>query len=114
MVDVALVFVATSSSEGSDRANLDLGNGQDALIDIVAGRANRTVVVATVPGAILTPWRNDVESILVNFMPGQELGNAVASGERTPLVGGSGGGGRGGAAACCWLLFDCACRLTCS
>lgn len=79
MVDVALVFVATSSSEGSDRANLDLGNGQDALIDIVAGRANRTVVVATVPGAILTPWRNDVESILVNFMPGQELGNAVAS-----------------------------------
>eukprot|EP00043_Microstomoeca_roanoka_P013291 m.130236 g.130236 ORF g.130236 m.130236 type:complete len:782 (+) comp15716_c2_seq1:3-2348(+) len=77
-VDVALVFVSTSSSEGSDRANLDLGNGQDNLIDVVADRAAKTVVVATVPGAILTPWRNDVNAILVNFMPGQELGNAVA------------------------------------
>ncbi|EGD72488.1 hypothetical protein PTSG_00514 [Salpingoeca rosetta] len=77
-VDVALVFVSTTSSEGSDRPNLSLGNGQDELIDIVAARAAKTVVVATVPGAILTPWRNDVDAILVNFMPGQELGNAVA------------------------------------
>ena len=31
----------------------------------------------TTPGATLTPWRNDAKAILVNFMPGQEIGNSV-------------------------------------
>eukprot|EP00049_Salpingoeca_infusionum_P023640 m.13209 g.13209 ORF g.13209 m.13209 type:complete len:698 (+) comp5915_c1_seq1:277-2370(+) len=78
MADVALVFVATSSSEGSDRANLQFGGGQDDLVTVVAANQRNTVVVGTTPGAVLLPWSEDVSAILINFMPGQELGNAVA------------------------------------
>ena len=31
-----------------------------------------------VPGAVLTPWRDDVQAILASFPPGQEWGNAFA------------------------------------
>ena len=76
--DIALVFVATTSQEGEDRANLSLAGGQEALITETAAHQPNTVVVMSVPGAILTDWRNDVRAILTNFMPGQELGNAAA------------------------------------
>lgn len=36
------------------------------------------VVVAATPGALLTPWAKDIKALLVNFMPGQEGGNAIA------------------------------------
>ena len=29
-------------------------------------------------GAFLTPWRDSVDAIVTNFMPGQEAGNALA------------------------------------
>ena len=44
-VDVALVFVATSSSEGSDRKDLSLDNGQDELVSLVAEHNSKTAVV---------------------------------------------------------------------
>ena len=74
------MFVATTSSEGSDRANLQFGNGQDDLVTVVAANQPKTVVVGTTPGAVLLPWSEDVAAILINFMPGQELGNAAADG----------------------------------
>jgi beta-glucosidase len=83
--DVAIVFVACTGSEGQDRPNLTLSGGadavggQDALISVVAAAAaNRTVVVAVTPGAILTPWRDSVAAIIAAFMPGQEYGHAIA------------------------------------
>jgi len=76
--DVAVVFVATSSHEGADRSNLSLAGGQDELIAAVAKAQRKTVVVASTPGAILTPWRNKVSALLVNFMPGQEMADATA------------------------------------
>jgi beta-glucosidase len=48
------------------------------LPSVLLGGEN-TIVVASVPGAILTDWRRDVAAILVNFMPGQENGNALAA-----------------------------------
>lgn len=45
------------------------------------------IVVVTCPGAVLTPWRKEVQGILVNFMPGQEIGNAMTEilfGEHNP------------------------------
>ena len=36
------------------------------------------MVVAAVPGQILTDWRDSVQSILVAFLPGEQFGNAIA------------------------------------
>merc|ERR1712000_566688 len=75
--DIAIVFVGTSSSEGGDRRDLTLGS-EDSLIQSVAKVVGKkTVVVAVTPGALLTPWRDDVGAILTPIMPGQEYGNAI-------------------------------------
>jgi len=95
--DYAIVFVGASASEGGDRASLSLDgacrikgldgkdincDGNDAeqnrLVAAVAKANKRTIVVASVPGAFLLPWVHDVQAALVNFMPGQEAGNAIA------------------------------------
>ena len=36
-------------------------------------------MVITTPGAILTDWRDSVKGIVTDFMPGQEIGNSIAS-----------------------------------
>jgi len=76
--DVAIVFVATTSSEGSDRKTLALKDNGDALVAAVAAAQPNTIVVAATPGALLTPWSSSVKALLTNFMPGQESGNAIA------------------------------------
>ena len=84
--DVAIVFVQTLSSEGADRKSLSLDVGcqgkgcdrQNALVEAIAAVNARTIVVMSVPGAVLTPWRHLVAALLVNFMPGQQAGNAIA------------------------------------
>jgi len=90
--DYAIVFVGTLSSEGTDRASLSLDDGcevmgnqckgnarnQNAMVAAVAKANSRTIVVASVPGAVLMPWSGDVAAILTNFMPGQAAGAAIA------------------------------------
>ena len=96
--DVAIVFAGTLSHEGGDRASLSLDDGcqtdtrpghrdsqcegnannQNALIAAVAKAQKNTVVVMSIPGAILMPWGGDVPAILTSFMPGQEFGGAIA------------------------------------
>lgn len=89
--DVAVVFAGTLSHEGGDRASLSLDDGcndgtqcggapdkQNALIEAVAAANPNTVVVLSVPGAVLMPWSPKVAAILVNFMPGQQAGHAIA------------------------------------
>ena len=85
---VAIVCAATESTEAQDRISLSLDDGcddcvgnahaQNALIDAVASANPRTVVLLSVPGAILTPWRDAVAAIVVGFAPGQEFGHAAA------------------------------------
>ena len=75
--DTAIVFVATTSAEGSDRGTLALKDNGDALVAAVVKANPRTVVVVSGPGAVLMPWADDVEAVLINFMPGQEGGNAI-------------------------------------
>jgi beta-glucosidase len=75
--DVAIVFGYATSSEGSDRDDLSLAADGDALIASISAVQPNTVAVAVAPGAILTPWLDDVAAALVLFMPGQEYGNAV-------------------------------------
>jgi len=90
--DYAIVFVGTLSSEGSDRQSLSLDDGcsssesacngnannQNAMVEAVAATATKTIVVASVPGAVLMPWSPKVDAILTNFMPGQQAGHAIA------------------------------------
>lgn len=95
--DVAVVFVGTISSEGYDRASLSLDDGcdpsnffedgkqcvgnnhkQNDMVQAIVKANPRTVVVLSVPGAVVMPWANQVPAILTNFMPGQEVGHAIA------------------------------------
>lgn len=76
--DIAIVFVGTTSSEGHDREDLKLGNGQDVLVAAIAQAQPNTIVVLNGPGAMLMPWHDKVPGILCGFMPGQESGNAIA------------------------------------
>jgi len=73
-----LVLAGTTSSEGSDRDDLSLGD-DDALVASVASLSDSVVVSVSTPGAFLAPWADDVRAILVTWMGGQELAPALAA-----------------------------------
>jgi beta-glucosidase len=77
--DVAIVNVAQSSTEGYDRDTLSLGARQDRLVEQVAAACPNTIVVVRCPGAVLMPWKDKVKAIIVQFLPGQASGTALAS-----------------------------------
>lgn len=76
--DVAVVFMSTTSSEGSDRPSLSFSDSQNAIAEAVAAAQKRTVVVMVNPGAVLTPWSGNVSAVITMFMPGLEMGNALS------------------------------------
>jgi beta-glucosidase len=77
--DVAVVVARDYSSEGSDRPNLDLPNGQEELIRQVAAANPRTIVVLTSGAAVqTTEWETGVPAVLQAWYGGQEQGNAIA------------------------------------
>jgi len=75
--DVAICVLATTSSEGSDRPNLQLKQNEINICSAV-GKVKKTVAVVITPGAVLTNWSVNVSSLIIAFMPGQEEGNAIA------------------------------------
>ena len=75
--DVAIVLGSARAAEAVDRASLYLDGNVDELIPLVAAACARTVVVMSVPGSILTEWRDAVPAILTNFMPGEQVGPAL-------------------------------------
>ena len=86
---VVIVVVSQFSKEGSDRDNLSFDveysstcqvvpKGQNELVSTVASGASPTKVTAT-PGAVLMPWKDEVNAILYAGLPGQEYGNALAN-----------------------------------
>lgn len=70
----------TQVRNGKKVDNQCAGNAdnQNAMVSAVAASNEKTIVVASVPGAILMPWSGSVAAILTNFMPGQQAGNAIA------------------------------------
>jgi len=79
--DVAVVFVGTTAeieSEGHDRKNISLPDGQDQLVAAVAKVAKRTIVVVNSGSPVEMPWFEDVDSVLFTFFGGQQMGNALA------------------------------------
>eukprot|EP00438_Fugacium_kawagutii_P010071 Skav224306 [mRNA] locus=scaffold3003:81753:88056:- [translate_table: standard] len=71
--DLAIVVVGATSGESVDRPDLNLENEGDELIAAVAK------VAGQICGAVLTPWREDVGSILAMFLGGEATGTAWAS-----------------------------------
>jgi hypothetical protein len=80
--DVAVVFVGLyeqDQSEGFDRSTIDLPEDHVALIEAVAGRAGRTVVVLSNGGVVtLEPWHDSVDAIVEGWALGQAVGGALA------------------------------------
>jgi beta-glucosidase len=76
--DLAVVVVATTSSEGSDRPTLSLDAPFDALAAAVLAAQPNTVVVVRCPGPCLMPWLADAPAVFFQGMAGQEAGSALA------------------------------------
>jgi len=76
--DAVLIVGATTASEGKDRDSLKLDGGVADLIAEIAPLKPTAVLMQT-PGAVLTPWRNDVSAIANLFLGGEQTGNAWAS-----------------------------------
>ena len=76
---VAIVFVHTDETEGSDRPNLKLPGNQDQLIAAVAAANKKTIVVLDTGGPVLMPWVGGVAGLIEAWYPGQEDGNAIAA-----------------------------------
>ena len=87
--DVVVLPIGTTSGEGSDRPDLTFARherscqlqpeqSQDDLVSAVSAVAKKTIVAMVAPGAVLTPWADSVDSLLLNFLPGQEYGSALA------------------------------------
>ena len=79
--DVAIVFVGTTAeieSEGHDRADISLPEGQDLLVSTVAKAAKKTIVVVNSGSPVEMPWFEEVDSVLLTFFGGQQMGNAIA------------------------------------
>ena len=79
--DVSIVFVGTTSaieSEGYDRKNLKLPDGQDQLVESVAATSKKTIVVVNAGSPVEMPWFDKVDAVLISWFPGQQMGNAIA------------------------------------
>eukprot|EP00756_Hemistasia_phaeocysticola_P001534 Hpha_TRINITY_DN11078_c0_g1::TRINITY_DN11078_c0_g1_i1::g.93024::m.93024/K05349/bglX; beta-glucosidase len=74
--DAAVVVLATTSKEGSDRSDLTLEDAGLAA-SVGAVQPNTTAVIIS-PGAVLTGWDANISSVLLSFMPGEQEGNAIA------------------------------------
>ncbi|MBL7261671.1 glycoside hydrolase family 3 protein [Paractinoplanes lichenicola] len=80
--DVAVVVVGLTEeqeTESADKSTLRLPGAQDALVEVVATVAARTVVVVNAATPVLMPWLEHVEAVLWAGLPGQEGGHAVAA-----------------------------------
>ncbi len=65
-------------SEGFDRADMKMPDGQLRMIDAVAAANPNTVVVLLCGSAVECPWADRVKGILYMGLPGQAGGEAVA------------------------------------
>ncbi|MGI3901434.1 MAG: beta-glucosidase [Janthinobacterium lividum] len=79
--EVVIVFVSTEvgyDGENSDRRDLALAPGHDALVAALAAACRKVVVVLANPDAVLMPWLGEVEAVVETFFAGQGMGGAVA------------------------------------
>jgi beta-glucosidase len=76
--DIAIVFATRHEMEGFEVPNLELPDGQDALINSVAASNPHTIVVLETGNPVTMPWIGRVPVVLASWYPGQEGGRAIA------------------------------------
>jgi beta-glucosidase len=64
-------------SEGFDRGHLDLPPSQQALIEAVAARCDRVVVVLANGAPVAMPWLDEVDAVLEAYLGGQAGGEGA-------------------------------------
>eukprot|EP00211_Chloroparvula_japonica_P003492 CAMPEP_0119123012 /NCGR_PEP_ID=MMETSP1310-20130426/3088_1 /TAXON_ID=464262 /ORGANISM="Genus nov. species nov., Strain RCC2339" /LENGTH=740 /DNA_ID=CAMNT_0007112749 /DNA_START=202 /DNA_END=2424 /DNA_ORIENTATION=+ len=77
-VDVVVAVMATTSSEGADRANLELPSDQVDLANAVAAANPNSISLSITPGVVYMPFADSFAANVLMVMPGQEEGNAFA------------------------------------
>lgn len=77
--DIVIIFANQWSAEGFDQPDLNLPEGQDALIDAVAAANPNSVVVLQTGGPVLMPWLDKTGAVLQAWYPGIKGGEAIAS-----------------------------------
>ena len=78
--DVAVVMLGlpdSFESEGFDRTHLDLPENQNLLMAELTKTGKPIVVVLSTGAALVLPWREQVDSILLMYLAGQNSGNAI-------------------------------------
>ncbi len=76
--DVAVVFAHEWRGEFQDQQDMNLPDGQDALISAVAAANRKTVVVLENGGPLVLPWAGDVRAVLEAWYPGSRGAQAIA------------------------------------
>ena len=79
--EIAVIFAGLPDryeSEGFDRADMKMPEGQLRMIDAVAAANPNTVVVLLCGSAVECPWADRAKGILYMGLPGQAGGEAVA------------------------------------
>lgn len=78
--DRIIIFVGISSTEGFDRMSLSLDSMDLQLINYLTDfiTLKNIIVLITAPGPVLIPFQSKVQAILLQFFPGQEVGNAIS------------------------------------
>lgn len=77
--DTVILFAGLPvESEGFDRTNMCLPEGQLALIDAVTRAAKKTVIVLMNGSPVEMPWADRADAILESCLGGQAAGEAIA------------------------------------
>ena len=79
--EIAVIFAGLPDryeSEGFDRADMKMPDGQLRMIDAVAAANPNTVVVLLSGSPVECPWADEVKAVLYMGLPGQAGGEAVA------------------------------------
>ena len=76
--DVVILFAEQLTAEGRDVPDINLPNGQDALIAAVAKANHHTVVVLETGGPVTMPWLDTVPAVLEAWYAGNNGGAAIA------------------------------------
>lgn len=79
--DVVLACVGlpdSFESEGFDRTHMELPAAQNALMEALASTGVPVAAVLSTGSAVILPWREKVDSILLLYLAGQNSGSAAA------------------------------------